>query len=63
MLAATATRDARVAVSGHAAKPWPLGAKSGQSFGYAPYLGTFAMVLSPLYIPVAVTVVHWIKER
>jgi hypothetical protein len=32
-------------------------------FGYAPMLGTFAMVLSPLYVPVAVTVVHWFKAR
>jgi hypothetical protein len=30
--------------------------------GYLAGLSCFALVLSPLYIPVAVTVVHWLRN-
>jgi hypothetical protein len=31
--------------------------------GYLTGLSCFALVLSPLYIPVAVTIVHWLRNR
>jgi hypothetical protein len=30
---------------------------------YLPLLAIFAMVLSPLYPPVTITLVHWLKTR
>jgi hypothetical protein len=32
-------------------------------YAYIPSLGIFAMTLSPLYVPAAVTVAHWFKGR
>jgi hypothetical protein len=28
---------------------------------YLPHLAIFALVFSPLFVPIAVTVVHWLK--